>query len=94
MQPRIIREDGTPRSPWSIAITCYNGATSDFSFRFCSLQGAGSVAPDGDSRLPIVNETAGLRLVLAFFPQRVVFSGDFVLNQVEPGLYKKHRKRN
>ncbi len=48
VQPRIIREDGTPRSPWSIAITCYNGATSDFSFRFCSLQGAGSVAPDGE----------------------------------------------
>ena len=45
-----------------------------------------------DSRLPIVNETAGLSLVLAVLPEAYRFSGDAVLTLVESGLYKKHGK--
>ena len=47
----------------------------------------------GDSRCTIVNESAGLRLVLAVLPQIHEFHGDAVLDLVEPGLYKKHRKK-
>jgi len=35
-----------------------------------------------------------MRLVLDFFPRSVMFSGDAVLDLVEPGLYKKHHKRD
>jgi len=43
----------------------------------------------GDSRLPFVNEFSGPGLILAFFPQLHHFTGDTVLQLVEPGLYRK-----
>jgi hypothetical protein len=36
-----------------------------------------------------VNEIIGLPLALSLFPQVFEFSGDAVLELVEPGLYKK-----
>jgi hypothetical protein len=47
-----------------------------------------------DSRPTIVNETAGVGLVLCLLPKTIAFNGDAVLDLVEPGLYRKHRRRS
>jgi len=38
-----------------------------------------------------VNETTGLGLVLSLFPQTIEFTGDMMLQYVEPGLYSKRK---
>jgi hypothetical protein len=43
----------------------------------------------GEPRCTFVNEIIGLPLVLCVFPQVHAFSGDAVLQLVEPGLYRK-----
>jgi hypothetical protein len=45
----------------------------------------------GDWRCTFVNETTGLGLVLSLFPQTIEFTGDMILQHVEPGLYSKRR---
>jgi len=47
-----------------------------------------------DSRPTIVNEIAGLRLVLDLLPKTIIFKGDAVLDLVEHGLYRKHRRKS
>ena len=42
-----------------------------------------------DSRCTLVNETAGVVLVLGLFPQIIHFDGDAVTQLIEPGLYAK-----
>lgn len=46
----------------------------------------------GDSRSPIVNQIIGLPLALTVFPQVIEFTGEAVLELVEPGLYRKSRR--
>jgi len=41
-----------------------------------------------------VNEVIGLPLALTIFPQVHEFTGDAVLDLVEPGLYRKGRRTN
>jgi hypothetical protein len=43
----------------------------------------------GEPTCTFVNEIVGLPLALSIFPQVYEFSGDAVLELVEPGLYKK-----
>lgn len=45
----------------------------------------------GDSRTPLVDETAGLRLVYSVLPQRLEFAGDAVARLIQPGLYDNTR---
>ena len=47
-----------------------------------------------DSRPTIVNEMAGIGLVLGLLPKAITFKGDAVLDLVEPGLYRKHQRRS
>jgi hypothetical protein len=47
-----------------------------------------------DSRPTFVNEMAGVGLVLRLLPKTITFKGDAVLDLVEPGLYRKHRRRS
>jgi len=47
-----------------------------------------------DSLPTIVNETSGVGLVLRLLPKTIAFNGDAVLDLVEPGLYRKHRRRS
>jgi hypothetical protein len=46
-----------------------------------------------DWRPTIVNEIAGISLVLRILPKAITFKGDAVLDLVEPGLYHKHQYR-
>jgi hypothetical protein len=46
-----------------------------------------------DCRLTIVNETAGVSLLLQLMPKTVAFKGDAVLALVQPGIYRKHRRK-
>lgn len=46
-----------------------------------------------DSPRTIVNETAGMRLILGLLPKTIAFKGDKVLDLVKPGLYRKHRQK-
>jgi hypothetical protein len=39
-----------------------------------------------------VNEIDGLRLVRQVFPQKLEFQGEAILQFVESGVYRKHRK--
>ena len=48
----------------------------------------------GEPRCPFVIEIIGLPLALSVFPQVYDFSGDAVLQLVEPGLYKKGWRTN
>ncbi len=41
----------------------------------------------------MVNEAPGVGLVIRLLPNPLYFQGEEVLRFVEPGLYKKHRKR-
>jgi hypothetical protein len=43
----------------------------------------------GEPTCTFVNEIIGLPLALSIFPKVYEFSGDAVLELVEPGLYKK-----
>ncbi len=45
----------------------------------------------GDSRCTFVDETPGLGLVLSLFPQTIDFTGDMILQYVQPGLYSKRK---
>jgi hypothetical protein len=46
----------------------------------------------GDSRCTIVNEVAGVALVLGLLPHQIEFHGAAVLDLVEPGLFAKKRR--
>lgn len=45
----------------------------------------------GDTRCTFVNEITGLNLVLSLFPQVIEFTGDMILQYVQPDLYSKRR---
>ena len=55
------------------------------------LVSAGLRVSRGDSRYTLVNEIAGLRLLLAQFPEVIEFPADRVLRHVKPGLYSKRK---
>jgi site-specific DNA recombinase len=46
----------------------------------------------GDTPLPLVNETKGIRLIRRMLPKLVVLQRDAILRHVEPGQYAKPRK--
>jgi hypothetical protein len=54
-------------------------------------EGLSELSHRGDWRFTLVDETAGLRLVHAVFPQRLEFAGDAVERLVQRGLYDNTR---